>query len=109
MIHVHRLDGCAPTPLAHYLKALGVLRLVAEQADHDARAWWEGDSFRLATRLNHDELGSFFLRDYEPTPLISPWNKGAGFYSPTDPAITPKIRRISQRDQGGPIKPRGTR
>jgi len=25
------LPGCAPTPLAHYLKALGVLRLLAEQ------------------------------------------------------------------------------
>lgn len=27
------LSGCAPVPIAHYLKALGVLRLVAEQAD----------------------------------------------------------------------------
>lgn len=24
------LHGCAPVPLAHYLKALGILRLVAE-------------------------------------------------------------------------------
>lgn len=37
MIHIHKLDGCAPTPLAHYLKALGILRLVAEQADPNAR------------------------------------------------------------------------
>ena len=47
MIHVHELDGCAPTPLAHYLKALGILRLVAEQADEHARGWWEGNHFRL--------------------------------------------------------------
>ena len=45
MIHVHQLDGCAPAPLAHYLKALGILRLVAEQADRDARGWWDGDRF----------------------------------------------------------------
>ena len=32
-IHLHHLFGCAPTPLAHYLKAIGILRLVAQQAD----------------------------------------------------------------------------
>ena len=51
MIHVHELDGCAPTPLAHYLKALGILRLVAEQADEHARGWWEGNHFRLGVDL----------------------------------------------------------
>ena len=55
MIYVHQLDGCAPTPLAHYLKALGILRLVAEQADLDARGWWDGDRFRLATKLNRKD------------------------------------------------------
>ena len=30
---VHKLEGCRPQPLAGYLKALGVLRLVSEQAD----------------------------------------------------------------------------
>ena len=28
-----RLDGCTPEPLMSYLKALGVLRMVAEQTD----------------------------------------------------------------------------
>ena len=81
MIHVHQLDGCAPAPLAHYLKALGILRLVAEQADRDARGWWDGDRFGLATKLALEELEGFFLCDYRPTPLVSPWNKGAGFLS----------------------------
>lgn len=86
---VHNLDGCAPTPLAHYLKALGILRLVAEQADTEARGWWEGERFRLASRLNRDELEAFFLEQYEPTPLVSPWNKGSGFFYPNDPGLTP--------------------
>ena len=30
MMHEHSLAGCTPTPLACYLKALAVLRLVAE-------------------------------------------------------------------------------
>lgn len=89
MIQVHHLDGCAPAPLAHYLKALGILRLVAEQADRDARSWWDGDHFRLATRLSREELETFFLCDYQPTPLVSPWNKGAGFFVDKDPALYP--------------------
>jgi len=32
------LNGCAPIPLAHYLKALGILRLVAESEHGDANA-----------------------------------------------------------------------
>jgi len=89
MIHVHYLDGCAPTPLAHYLKALGILRLVAEQADPEARGWWDGDRFRLATTLGTKEIESFFLHDYQPTPLVSPWNKGAGFFNKKDPGLSP--------------------
>ena len=89
MIHIHQLDGCAPAPLAHYLKALGILRLVAEQADSEARGWWDGDHFRLATRLTREDLETFFLRDYQPTPLVSPWNKGAGFFTARDPGLAP--------------------
>lgn len=73
------LEGCRPIPLAGYLKALGVLRLVAEQADPGASCCWESDRFRLRTRLDHDTLVSFFLCDYRPTPIIAPWNGRAGF------------------------------
>jgi len=91
MIHIHDLGGCAPAPLAHYLKALGILRLVAENhkdGDPAARGWWEGECFRLATRLTREELEVFFLQHYEPTPFVSPWNRGAGFYTQDDPALT---------------------
>jgi CRISPR-associated protein Csx17 len=79
-LHIHALAGCAPAPLAHYLKALGTLRLVAEQADPAARGFWKDDVFRLATRLDAAELEQFFLHRYAPTPLVSPWNGGSGFY-----------------------------
>lgn len=97
MIHIHDLGGCAPAPLAHYLKALGILRLVAEQRDAAARGWWEGNRFRLATRLAKDDLEGFFLRDYRPTPFVSPWNKGAGFFSEKDPGIFPLENSTSPR------------
>lgn len=78
--HVHDLDGCAPTPLAAYLKGLAVLRLIAEQRDPAARGAWRGDRFVLVTALDAVELEQFFLREYAPTPLLSPWNGGSGFY-----------------------------
>ena len=80
MIHVHQLTGCAPAPLAHYLKAIGILRLVSEQVDHEARGWWDGDHFRLATKLSQEKLEAFFLYDYLPTPIFNPWGARSGFY-----------------------------
>lgn len=78
---VHNLDGCAPTPLAHYLKALGILRILAEQVDPGARGWWEGERFKLASKLSRSQLEDFFLERYEPTPIFNPWGGRSGFYS----------------------------
>lgn len=85
MIHEHPLPGCTPTPLASYLKALAVLRLVAEAGadgggDSEATGFWREDVFVLRTRLTNEELRAFFLARYRPTPLIAPWNGGSGFY-----------------------------
>lgn len=77
---LHRLDGCAPTPLAHYLKALGILRVVAEQFDTEARGWWEGERFVLASHQTETELLTFILEHYAPTPMFNPWGARSGFY-----------------------------
>ena len=97
MIHIHRLEGCAPTPLAHYLTAIGILRLVGEQADADARGWWDGESFILATVLDPDELLAFFLDQYEPTPFLAPWNGASGFFKTWNPK-TRKLRNSKNAD-----------
>ncbi|NLV43598.1 MAG: type I-U CRISPR-associated protein Csx17 [Candidatus Hydrogenedentes bacterium] len=78
--HLHVLKGCAPVPLANYLKALGILRLVGEQADPQARGWWEGERFCLLTKLSKEELEAFFLERYEPTPIFNPWGGRSGYY-----------------------------
>lgn len=79
-IHIHQLDGCAPTPLAHYLKALGILRILGEQADPKARGWWKKNCFFISSALDEKGFEDFFLCNYQPTPLIAPWNGGSGFY-----------------------------
>lgn len=74
------LSGCRPEPLASYLKALGVLRLVAEQRDSNARGFWKGEHFVLRSSLDEGALLRFFLEEVVPTPVIAPWNGGSGFY-----------------------------
>jgi CRISPR-associated protein Csx17 len=74
------LSGCTPEPLMSYLKALGVFRLVAEQADPSALGSWRGGVFVLETKLDRNALTKFFLEQYKPTPILAPWNGGSGFY-----------------------------
>lgn len=80
------LTGCPAQPLASYLKALAVLRLVSEQTDAQARGWWSPICFVVKTALDREGLLGFFLNQYRPTPVVAPWNGGSGFY--------PKGRKI---------------
>jgi CRISPR-associated protein Csx17 len=92
-IHDIPLPGCTPEPLMSYLKALGILRLVSEQKDTEARSWWQNDVFWLRSPVlfkdittvegrkeAHNAIGSFFLQEYRPTPIVAPWNGGSGFF-----------------------------
>ena len=91
MVNQIILDGCSPVPIASYLKALGVLRLLSlesnsvtgQAADENVRGWWEGIRFHLRTSLSQKDILEFFLHHYSPSPIIAPWNGGSGFY-PTD-------------------------
>ncbi|MBI2569087.1 MAG: type I-U CRISPR-associated protein Csx17 [Candidatus Schekmanbacteria bacterium] len=74
------LTGCRPEPLAGYLKALGVLRMIGEQADPGARGNWDEAGFVLHTALSENDLLAFFNERYHPTPIVAPWNGGSGFY-----------------------------
>lgn len=74
------LNGCAPVPIAHYLKALGILRLVTEQVDTDARGYWLNDQLALRSTANEATLVDFFARNYQPTAVLAPWNGGSGFF-----------------------------
>ncbi len=79
-MNVIPLAGCSPVPLAHYLKALGILRLISEQRDPAAACRWERDDLYLRSSLNRADLADFFLNHYQPTPVIAPWNGGSGFF-----------------------------
>lgn len=87
--HVLELRGCTPEPLGNYLKGLGVFRLIAEQADPQARAWWKNGVLCLHTKWSQDDVARFFLNGigekkqtiYSPTPIFAPWGGRPGFYA----------------------------
>lgn len=95
------LPGCAPIPLAHYLKALGVLRLISgseQQGDASAVGHWKRDAFVLHSKFDREGLVQFFLRDYSPTPIVAPWNGGSGFHTKDNAdAITALERSNGER------------
>lgn len=76
------LPGCGPVPLVNYLKALGVLRVLASQSDKGGaeRGAWRDEQFVLAGAVNREELGEFFLNAYRPSAIVAPWNGGSGFH-----------------------------
>jgi CRISPR-associated protein Csx17 len=75
-----RLEGCTPEPLMAYLKALGVLRIVTEQAERGVCGRWRDGVFVLQSNLDREGLIHFFLEHYRPTPIIAPWAGGSGFF-----------------------------
>lgn len=80
-MHTIPLPGCSPTPLAAYLKALGLFRILSQQLPDSApRAHWQGNTFFLTSTLDSDGLRDFLLNHYAPSPLVAPWNGGSGFY-----------------------------
>lgn len=91
-MHDITLDGCTPTPLANYLKALGVLRLLSAKYP-ETRGFWHGDRFVLRTALDRAGIEQFFLHNYEPTPIMAPWNGGSGFYKKDNKSAIEAIRQ----------------
>jgi len=73
------LNGCTPEPLMGYLKALGVLRIIAEQKDPDVRGCWRDGCFVISSELASEEITDFLLRSYKPSPVIVPWSGGDFF------------------------------
>jgi CRISPR-associated protein Csx17 len=85
--YVLKLRGCTPEPLGNYLKGLGVFRLIAEQADPQARAWWQDGFLHILqsrwfgcdTDSKEDKVADWFLKECRFTPLIAPWQTGTGY------------------------------
>jgi CRISPR-associated protein Csx17 len=81
------LTGCRHDILGHYLKAIGLLRVLAlcaeeEYRDPKAEGWWDVEQACFVLRSckypNIDKLIAFFKTWYKPTPLMAAWNEEVG-------------------------------
>ncbi len=81
------LKGCRHDILGHYLKAIGLLRVLArcaapEHRDPDAEGWWDSDKACFCLRSpkypTREKLVEFFALHYRPTPVFAAWNKEPG-------------------------------
>ncbi|GGX97878.1 hypothetical protein GCM10010515_75270 [Streptomyces fructofermentans] len=73
------LRGLRATTLGGYLSALGLLRILATQHDTTTRLRWADDLPVLTSACSIDELTAWLVSSYRPSPIVSPWNAGAGF------------------------------
>ncbi|MBZ5601827.1 MAG: type I-U CRISPR-associated protein Csx17 [Acidobacteriia bacterium] len=81
------LQGCRHDILGHYLKAIGLLRVLArcpdqDYRDPDAEGWWDMDQACFCLRSEKyptmEKLVEFFEKGYQPTPVMAAWNKEIG-------------------------------
>ncbi len=85
--YILEFRGCTPEPLGNYLKGLGVFRLIAEQADPLARAWWKDGFLHIlqnkwddsGSTSREDKLADWLLKACRFTPFIAPWQTGTGY------------------------------
>lgn len=71
------MSGIRATPLGSYLAGLGLIRVLAEQADPALTACWAND--RLVIDTTVEDVAGWLAERYTPTPVLSPWNEGSGF------------------------------
>ncbi|MGV1008966.1 MAG: type I-G CRISPR-associated protein Cas8g1/Csx17 [Dermatophilaceae bacterium] len=76
-MNTHRCPGLPSTGLMTYLAALGLAKVIGEQADAAVRFGWSGETFVLQTSV--PDPADFLVSEYRPTPVVSPWNGGSGF------------------------------
>lgn len=75
-----RIPGATHGTLLGYLFGLGLLRVVARQADAAARVCWRDGALELLSELDAAGLEQFLLARWVPAPVVSPWNGGSGFF-----------------------------
>ncbi|MCQ3804558.1 MAG: type I-U CRISPR-associated protein Csx17 [bacterium] len=91
------LPGCRSTPLLSYLQGLGVLRVLHHQHLPGVMSCWQGDSLHLGG-FEGEELIDFFLTEYKPTPILSPWNGRGGFRTRKPQKGERAVRTITESD-----------
>ena len=73
MDHRLVLEGCHLEHPVNYWKAIGLLKSISLQKDPSAKGFFTDHGFLLETKLNKEELLNFFVEEFIPNPIISPF------------------------------------
>ena len=73
--HTWQAVGCGVEPIANYLKALGLLRVVP-----NSKGWWQEGKFWIESDRPPDEVIDYLAEQACVTPLFNPWNGDSGFW-----------------------------
>ncbi len=73
-----RISAARNDALSSYLKAIAILRLLSSRRGISVRGAWRDGALELYG-ISRLDLEIFFLDSYQPTPILNPWNSGAGF------------------------------
>lgn len=68
--------GCALEPLGNYLKALGLLRMLGDNAE----GYWKEGNFVLETILTPDQALDYLTDEVNFSPIVTPWNGTNGLW-----------------------------
>lgn len=90
------LGGCTPQPLSSYLTGLGVVRVIAEQVDAQASAWWASGGLVVRSMMDDAGIAAFFRDEFRPSPIVSPWNKGSGFGGSKNPSAVAALKTVEE-------------
>ena len=91
------MKGCRHDILGHYLKGIGLLRVLSACADTDdcdpeAEGWWDMENAWFCLRSEKyptmEKIIEFFEKHYRPTPIMAAWNKEAGATEETAKAFS---------------------
>lgn len=95
----HIVNGARGDSLARQLAGLGLVRILAEQADPDLRCWFDAADLVIDTAV--PDLAAWLVDVYEPAPVLSPWNGGSGYGLGLDECR----KRNKDLRAGKPVKP----
>lgn len=71
------VPGARGRSLANSLAGLGLVKVLAEQAHLSLSCCYTPDGLVIETAV--EDVASWLVEKYRPTPVLSPWNEGSGF------------------------------
>lgn len=97
-----KMAGCNTSTMSRYLKSLGAFSVMANSSSSTVRASWADACMAIHLDLGRDDnaekhVVEHVYGEYRPTPILTPWNGGGGFYEGGG-ASSEVLRKVENSD-----------